>query len=101
MSGAASRVTKLGETELTAYRGDRGKIAYDHSQEEGNPHGLTTADIPDFSAALLAARPGVHPDDEDLFEFVNGNPGDGGSGTPYDFGTFSNPALFTLDMGTF
>lgn len=60
----------------------------------GNPKALTNAD-------LLSARPGVHPDDEDLFEFVNGNPGDGGSGTPYDFGTFSNPALFTLDMGTF
>jgi hypothetical protein len=27
----------LGETELTAYRGDRGKIAYDHSQES-DPH---------------------------------------------------------------
>ena len=30
----------LGETESTAYRGDRGKAAYDHSQiTKGNPHG--------------------------------------------------------------
>ena len=35
----------LGETSSTAYRGDRGKIAYDHSQETGNAHGMTKADI--------------------------------------------------------
>ena len=35
----------LGETSSTAYRGDRGKIAYDHSQSQGNPHGATTSDI--------------------------------------------------------
>ncbi len=42
----------LGETSSTAYRGDRGKIAYDHSQVVGtgtvtnvNPHGLSKADI--------------------------------------------------------
>jgi len=35
----------LGETASTAYRGDRGKIAYDHSQTTGNPHGTTPADI--------------------------------------------------------
>ena len=35
----------LGETALTAYRGDRGKIAYDHSQSQGNPHNTTTSDI--------------------------------------------------------
>jgi len=29
---------QLGETSLTAYRGDRGKIAYDHSQIPGTPH---------------------------------------------------------------
>lgn len=37
----------LGETSATAYRGDRGKTAYDHSQATGNPHGATTADITD------------------------------------------------------
>ena len=35
----------LGETSSTAYRGDRGKIAYDHSQTTGNPHGTTKGDI--------------------------------------------------------
>jgi hypothetical protein len=35
----------LGETPSTAYRGDNGKIAYDHSQITGNPHGTTKADI--------------------------------------------------------
>ena len=35
----------LGETSSTAYRGDRGKTAYDHSQTTGNPHGTTKTDI--------------------------------------------------------
>ncbi|RYZ32013.1 MAG: hypothetical protein EOP49_38145, partial [Sphingobacteriales bacterium] len=35
----------LGETSSTAYRGDRGKTAYDHSQATGNPHGLSKSDI--------------------------------------------------------
>ena len=35
----------LGETSSTAYRGDRGKIAYDHSQTTGNPHNTTKNDI--------------------------------------------------------
>lgn len=36
----------LGETSSTAYRGDRGKIAYDHTLIiTGNPHGTTTLDI--------------------------------------------------------
>lgn len=35
----------LGETSSTAYRGDRGKTAYDHSQLTGNPHGTTKADL--------------------------------------------------------
>jgi len=35
----------LGETSETAYRGDRGKIAYDHSQTvTGNPHHVTAAE---------------------------------------------------------
>ena len=36
---------QLGETSSTAYRGDRGKTAYDHSQTTGNPHGTTKSDI--------------------------------------------------------
>jgi hypothetical protein len=37
----------LGETSTTAYRGDRGKAAYDHSQITGgaNPHNTTFANI--------------------------------------------------------
>ncbi len=37
---------QLGETASTAYRGDRGKIAYDHSQTtSGNPHNVTKSDV--------------------------------------------------------
>lgn len=36
----------LGETNSTAYRGDRGKIAYNHSQiTSGNPHKVTKYDV--------------------------------------------------------
>lgn len=36
----------LGETIDSAYRGDRGKIAYDHSQlTSGNPHNVTKSDV--------------------------------------------------------
>jgi hypothetical protein len=36
----------LGETSATAYRGDRGKTAYDHSQvTSGNPHNVTKTDV--------------------------------------------------------
>lgn len=36
----------LGETAQTAYRGDRGKAAYDHSvKTSGNPHRVTKADV--------------------------------------------------------
>lgn len=35
----------LGETASTAYRGDRGKTAYDHSQTTGNPHETTAAEV--------------------------------------------------------
>lgn len=37
---------KLGETSTTAYYGDRGKTAYDHSRvAKGNPHNTKAADI--------------------------------------------------------
>lgn len=36
----------LGETSSTAYRGDRGKTAYDHSQlASGNPHNVSKSDV--------------------------------------------------------
>jgi len=33
----------LGETSSTAYRGDRGKIGYDHTFLTANPHSVTKA----------------------------------------------------------
>lgn len=36
----------LGETSSTAYRGDKGKVAYEHSQKtSGNPHNVTKSDV--------------------------------------------------------
>ncbi len=41
-----SETLALGETSATAYRGDRGKTAYDHSQlTSGNPHSVAKSDI--------------------------------------------------------
>lgn len=51
--GAGTSNLALGETSATAYRGDLGKIAYDHSQATGNPHGTTAADV----GALATADP--------------------------------------------
>ncbi len=43
---AINRKAELGETAENAYRGDRGKAAYDHSQlTSGNPHNVTAADL--------------------------------------------------------
>jgi hypothetical protein len=38
-------VLKLGETSTTAYRGDRGKIAYDHTLRTDNPHNVNIASL--------------------------------------------------------
>jgi hypothetical protein len=41
-----SQSLALGETSATAYRGDRGKTAYDHSQlTSGNPHNVSKSDV--------------------------------------------------------
>lgn len=41
-----SKSIVLGETSSTAFAGDKGKIAYDHSQlQTGNPHSVTKADV--------------------------------------------------------
>lgn len=43
----------LGTTDSTAYRGDHGLIAYNHSQvTTGNPHGTTVADISGLGTTL-------------------------------------------------
>ena len=40
-----SQSLALGETSTTAYRGDRGKAAYDHISNKSNPHGVTKSQI--------------------------------------------------------
>ena len=50
-----SKSLALGETADTAYRGDRGKAAYDHSQATGNPHGTTAAQVANTPAGSVAA----------------------------------------------
>ena len=50
-----SKSLALGETSSTAYRGDRGKTAYDHSQATGNVHGTTASQIPNTPAGTVAA----------------------------------------------
>lgn len=40
-----SQSLALGETSSTAYRGDRGKIAYDHTSNKSNPHGVTKSQV--------------------------------------------------------
>lgn len=55
----------LGETSSTAYRGDRGKVAYDHSQvTSGNPHNVTKSDVGlgnvgNFKAVSTVANQGL------------------------------------------
>lgn len=55
----------LGETDTTAYRGDRGKTAYDHSQvTTGNPHSVTKtevglSDVPNVDATDRANHTGT------------------------------------------
>ena len=52
--GAGTSNLALGETSATAYPGNQGKTAYDHSQATGNPHGTTAAQV----GALAADNPG-------------------------------------------
>jgi len=40
-----SETIALGETSSTAYRGDRGKVAYDHTSSNNNPHSVTKAQV--------------------------------------------------------
>ena len=40
-----SQSLALGETSTTAYRGDRGKTAYDHTSLTNNPHSVTKAQV--------------------------------------------------------
>jgi hypothetical protein len=56
--GGGGGGVELGETSTTAYRGDRGKTAYDHSQATGNPHGAAVADITGLTTALASKLDG-------------------------------------------
>ena len=50
----------LGETSSTAYRGDRGKTAYDHSQiTSGNPHNVSASDVGAIPTTEKGAASGV------------------------------------------
>lgn len=66
----------LGETSSTAYRGDKGKIAYDHSQTTGNPHNTTPADIGADAegAAALAYTQAAGYIDQKIADLINGAP---------------------------
>jgi hypothetical protein len=60
----------LGETSVTAYRGDRGKTAYDHSQlASGNPHAI---DILDLSSRDHHNLTGLTDDDHSQYFTVTG-----------------------------
>lgn len=80
----------LGETSSTAYRGDRGKTAYDHSQiTSGNPHGTTANDV--------GAAPAAHVE-------VMASAGQAGHikpGTGMSVGGDGTLSLDTVDGGTF
>lgn len=52
----SSTALTIGETSSTAYRGDRGKTAYDHSQSTGNPHGTAISDITGLQAGIDAGK---------------------------------------------
>jgi hypothetical protein len=52
----------LGETSSTAYRGDLGKMAYDHSQTSGNPHGTTAAQVGAYTQAQVDSGLGLKMD---------------------------------------
>lgn len=61
----------LGETMDTAYRGDRGKIAYDHSQTMGNPHGTTAAEVDYNNAETGMVATNVQDAVDELFTSVS------------------------------
>lgn len=49
---ALSASLALGETANTAYRGDRGAVAYAHSQATGNPHQTAIGDVSGLAGSL-------------------------------------------------
>ena len=91
----------LGETSSTAYRGDRGKIAYDHSQKaSGNPHNVTKSDVGlgnvgNFKAVSTVASQGL-TDTEKANARANIGAGTGNSNFSGSYNDLTNkPALGT------
>ena len=80
----------LGETESTAYRGDRGKIAYDHSQiTNGNPHGTTYDEV------------GAAPESHVTVQASSSVLGHIKAGTGFSVSGDGTLSLDTVDGGTF
>ena len=79
----------LGETSSTAYRGDHGKTAYDHSQTTGNPHGTTFTDV----GAAPASHVEVKASASQLGHIK--------AGTDFSVGSDGTLSLANCDGGTF
>lgn len=79
----------LGETASTAYRGDRGKTAYDHSQTTGNPHNTTYGEV--------GAAPKSHVDVQASASVL----GHIKAGTGFSVGADGTMTLTNVDGGTF
>ena len=80
----------LGETASTAYRGDRGKTAYDHSQiTDGNPHGTTYDEV----GAAPQSHVGVQASASVLGHIK--------AGTGFSVGADGTMTLTNVDGGTF
>lgn len=54
----------LGETSSSAYRGDRGKYAYEHASSAGNPHGTTAEQVGARPASWLPTPEEIGADKE-------------------------------------
>lgn len=80
----------LGETSSTAYPGDKGKIAYEHSQiKSGNPHGTTAADV------------GAAPESHTTEKASASQLGHIKAGAGFSVGEDGALTLATIDGGTF
>ena len=67
---------ELGTTHTTAYYGDLGKIAYDHSQSTGNPHVTTYTDVGAEKAGTAQAvyEQAIAYTDRAIAKLINGAP---------------------------
>ena len=86
-----SETITLGETSSTAYRGDRGKIAYEHSLiTSGNPHNVTKSDV-DLGNVENKSSATIRS------EITSSNVTNALGYTPYDS---TNPNGYTSNAGT-